>query len=255
MGTIFFKKKFKMKILIQCALQTPEFRLPDILDSLKVGGFKIEYDEKDTIPLAMETRWKTREKAEEATVFLIGDVESEKAALHLSQRSIVVLRVLELWTIAETFEKLQEKIETLAKEERKNELENLKGHTFKFEFEAVGAKAKNSREKFTLLAPIFKNGTLDIEDAENRFMIIADHTPKQLKIAKQWFFGRRIGENCRSLLHRYTLSTRPFIGTTSMKPILSFLVANQALANKNSIILDPSVGTGSLILSCAHFGA
>merc|ERR1712000_459787 len=204
MGTIFFKKKFKMKILIQCALQTPEFRLPDILDSLKVGGFKIEYDEKDTIPLAMETRWKTREKAEEATVFLIGNVESEEAALHLSQRSIVVLRVLELWTIAETFEKLQEKIEKLA---------------------------------------------------EDRFMIIADHTPKQLKIAKQWFFGRRIGENCRSLLHRYTLSTRPFIGTTSMKPILSFLVANQALANKNSIILDPSVGTGSLILSCAHFGA
>ena len=36
---------------------------------------------------------------------------------------------------------------------------------------------------------------------------------------------------------------------------LSFLMANQGLIKKGSLVWDPFVGTGSILVSCAHFGA
>lgn len=40
-----------------------------------------------------------------------------------------------------------------------------------------------------------------------------------------------------------------------MNPQLSFLMANQALVKKGDIVMDPFVGTGSLLVAAANFGA
>ena len=40
-----------------------------------------------------------------------------------------------------------------------------------------------------------------------------------------------------------------------MEPQLSFLMANQAQIQPNYLVLDPFVGTGSLLVSSAYFGA
>lgn len=40
-----------------------------------------------------------------------------------------------------------------------------------------------------------------------------------------------------------------------MDPQLSFIMANQALIKKGDLIIDPFVGTGSLLIAAAHFGA
>ena len=52
-----------------------------------------------------------------------------------------------------------------------------------------------------------------------------------------------------------SLKTRKFIGNTSMDAQLSLLMANQALINTNDLVFDPFVGTGSLLVSAAKFGA
>jgi len=36
---------------------------------------------------------------------------------------------------------------------------------------------------------------------------------------------------------------------------LAFIMANQALADSGSLILDPFAGTGSILVACAHFGS
>jgi tRNA (guanine10-N2)-methyltransferase len=40
-----------------------------------------------------------------------------------------------------------------------------------------------------------------------------------------------------------------------MDPLLSLIMANIGLVKKNSIVYDPFVGSGSLLLSSAYFGA
>ncbi|KAK9758431.1 putative RNA methylase family UPF0020 [Popillia japonica] len=68
------------------------------------------------------------------------------------------------------------------------------------------------------------------------------------------FFGRWIGNGLRQLIQNLSLKTRKFIGNTSMDPQLSLLMANQAQVRSGDIILDPFVGSGSLLVAAAQFG-
>ena len=40
-----------------------------------------------------------------------------------------------------------------------------------------------------------------------------------------------------------------------MDPLLALVMANQALVTPGSLVYDPFVGTGSLLVAAAHFGA
>lgn len=56
------------------------------------------------------------------------------------------------------------------------------------------------------------------------------------------------------MLKDISLKTRKFIGNTSMDPQLSVLMANQALVAPGHLVMDPFVGTGSLLVPAAKFG-
>ncbi|XP_067009010.2 tRNA (guanine(10)-N2)-methyltransferase homolog isoform X2 [Anabrus simplex] len=68
------------------------------------------------------------------------------------------------------------------------------------------------------------------------------------------FFGRWIADGQRDLITKLSLKTRKFIGNTSMDPQLSLLMANQACVKDGDLVLDPFVGTGSLLVAAAQFG-
>ncbi|CAH0582872.1 unnamed protein product [Chrysodeixis includens] len=69
------------------------------------------------------------------------------------------------------------------------------------------------------------------------------------------FFGKWIVDGQRDLIQYHSLKKRHFIGNTSMDAQLSLLMANQAQVKTGDIVLDPFVGSGSLLVSAAHFGA
>lgn len=58
----------------------------------------------------------------------------------------------------------------------------------------------------------------------------------------------------RQLIQTLSLKSRKFIGNTSMDPQLSLLMANQAKIKNGDIIVDPFVGSGSLLVAAAEFG-
>ena len=58
----------------------------------------------------------------------------------------------------------------------------------------------------------------------------------------------------RNLMKKLSLKTRKFIGNTSMDPQLSLLMANQAQVRSGDMVLDPFVGSGSLLVAAAEFG-
>ena len=54
---------------------------------------------------------------------------------------------------------------------------------------------------------------------------------------------------------KYDLKKRPFLGPTSTSHDLAFLMVNQAEINVGDMVLDPFVGTGSILISCSAVGA
>jgi tRNA (guanine10-N2)-methyltransferase len=71
----------------------------------------------------------------------------------------------------------------------------------------------------------------------------------------QVFFAREVAINSNSLQNDFCLKKRKFLNTTSMDPCLSFVMANMALCRRSSIVFDPFVGSGSVLVSCAEFGS
>ncbi|KAG9493538.1 hypothetical protein GDO78_001439 [Eleutherodactylus coqui] len=64
-----------------------------------------------------------------------------------------------------------------------------------------------------------------------------------------------IADGQRELINSYSVKKRHFIGNTSMDAGLSFIMANHAKVKPNDLVFDPFVGTGGLLVPCAHFGA
>lgn len=55
-------------------------------------------------------------------------------------------------------------------------------------------------------------------------------------------------------MNTYDLKKRSYISTTSMNAELSLIMSNMALIQKGSLFFDPFVGTGSFLITGAHFG-
>ncbi|GAA6029717.1 hypothetical protein JCM8097_001017 [Rhodosporidiobolus ruineniae] len=81
-----------------------------------------------------------------------------------------------------------------------------------------------------------------------------DEEGKLLPMRAVWM-GRKICETQRHLIDIYDVKKRAYIGTTTMEAEASLLMANQAQAAPGKFVYDPFAGTGSMLLTAAHFGA
>ncbi|CAF1920150.1 unnamed protein product [Brassica napus] len=74
-------------------------------------------------------------------------------------------------------------------------------------------------------------------------------------LQRRIFFGREVGFADRKLLPAFQLKSRTYLGPTAMDAEMAFLMANQAKATSGKLVYDPFVGTGSILVSAARFGA
>jgi tRNA (guanine10-N2)-methyltransferase len=75
-----------------------------------------------------------------------------------------------------------------------------------------------------------------------------------------YYFGRVLGGRMRNNdgsrgLEHYSLKSRPYLGPTSMDAELSFVMTSLGKVTTGTIVFDPFVGTGSILLSCSMRGA
>lgn len=68
------------------------------------------------------------------------------------------------------------------------------------------------------------------------------------------FFGKWVANGQRDLIQVHSLKKRQFIGNTSMDAQLAIIMANQAQVRPGDLVIDPFVGSGSLLVPAAHFG-
>jgi tRNA G10 N-methylase Trm11 len=108
------------------------------------------------------------------------------------------------------------------------------------------------------------------------------YTEEELAVPRRVLFGRRLCGSGRGAVSLLNLSKRKYLGkdylcganaldnccmteyrhvvgfchtaTTSMDHELSLIMANMACVRRGSMVLDPFVGSGSILVACAHYG-
>ncbi|GMH72138.1 hypothetical protein TrST_g763 [Triparma strigata] len=68
------------------------------------------------------------------------------------------------------------------------------------------------------------------------------------------YFCSNFAAGGRDLVEKYTLKKRTYLGPTSMDNELSLIMCNAALTRPQSYVLDPFVGTGSILFSASVLG-
>lgn len=189
--------------------------------------------------------------------YWIVNLPSETVAHKIASRAVCVRFCLELWANSKQTENLHNKLKTYPI----SEINKYAGphKSFKVIVETFckhfsqGEKV-NKIDSFSYL-PLQGPVRLNNPDTTLCYIEFYGLDPNNIpKEPYELFFGRWITSGQRDLIRKLSLKTRKFIGNTSMDPQLSLIMANQAQVQKGDIVLDPFVGTGSLLVAASHFG-
>ena len=67
------------------------------------------------------------------------------------------------------------------------------------------------------------------------------------------YFGRKLTDwsSMKETIKKFDLKTRNYIGPTSLDHSLAFIMSNISKVDRRSVVFDPFVGTGSILLALA----
>lgn len=228
------------KYLLWFANEHVEFRLPEIKSIAFLFNINIRWLEKPN----HHPYW-------------VVELPSEKAARQIASRSVGLRCCMELWARAKTEEELHKNIRSypldLMKPYFKPDL-SFKINVDTFCNRQSQAEKVAKIESFSYLpleGPVkLKNPDVCLQLVEY-YGLDSNNIPEK---PYDLFFGRWLADGQRELITKLSLKRRKFIGNTSMDPQLSLYMANQSLVQPGDIVLDPFVGTGSLLVAASHFG-
>lgn len=214
--------------------------------------------------------------------YWIVEFQSEETIHKIASRSITLKNCIEIWSRAKTIAQLHKNMRqslhnetedwitaTLEKNLKSSEYDICPKHliskyfpegcSFKINVEtfckhfSMPEKIRKI-EEFSYL-PLLGPVQLQKPDVEMMYLEFYGTDPNNIPDEPyDVFFGRWITEGQRNLMHKLSLKTRKFIGNTSMDPQLSLIMANQAQVQNGSLVIDPFVGSGSLLVAAAEFG-
>lgn len=237
------------RYLVQFAFRHVNFWLPELDSLLKMQGL----DPKGVY---------SRADFNFESPFLRLTLPTEEHARKLASRAILVLRVVDLWGSGKDYAELVAAVDAAPatwKEPWFAETVpwNLSVDGFNRSFSMPEQQERRMRFKHL---PFLGKVQLKGADA-TRFWLIEnygkrdDGAPQAQEEPLEIFFGRQVGLGRRDLVARYDLKRRSFLGPTSMDNELAFIMANMARVRPGSLVCDPFVGTGSLLVPCTVFGA
>lgn len=184
------------------------------------------------------------------------ELPSEDVVQQLTARSVTMRRAIQLWADEPTVPRLHASL----KEKCLNGLlEPYKLKSFKVDVDLF-CNSQTQEEKLERIESFSYmpfQGHVDLRNPDVTFQFIEYYglDPKIVPAnPTRTFFGRVVSESGRPLIHELSLKNRKFIGNTSMDPQLSLLMANLGKVSNGDLVLDPFVGSGSLLVAAAKFG-
>ncbi|XP_066269435.1 tRNA (guanine(10)-N2)-methyltransferase homolog [Branchiostoma lanceolatum] len=232
------------RYLLWLAHEHLEFRIPEIQSIAQAVGSQLEI---------CDTGYDLKSHP-----FVELRLSSEEDARKIIGRSFLSRCLLELWGTGQTKEELHETLRDYPTDLSAPYMQ--KDTSFRYHVAAFGKTLTMKRKKDIIDALDFLpfQGRVDLKNAEHTFYILEDYGDDPTRTPEEpyrTFFGRWIGDGQRKLIDKYAVRKRHHIGETSMDAGLSFVMANMAATKRNSVVFDPFVGTGSLLVSSAHFGS
>uniref|UniRef100_A0A8C5MH21 tRNA (guanine(10)-N(2))-methyltransferase TRMT11 n=1 Tax=Leptobrachium leishanense TaxID=445787 RepID=A0A8C5MH21_9ANUR len=230
------------KYLVLLAQDSCEFRHPEIKSLLSLYG----------------GHFSNTQDAQSKSPFCFLQLPSEEMARKLMKRTVCAKSVFELWAHGKSMEELKQSLERYPLESmvsylQPNSTYKISIHTFN-----KTLSQKEKLNKIDVLEFVPFRGKVNLQNAEHIFYLLEDYGPEPNNPRKeplQIFFGRWIADGQRDLINSYSVKKRHFIGNTSMDAGLAFIMANHGRVKPNDLVFDPFVGTGGLLVPCAHFGA
>lgn len=189
--------------------------------------------------------------------FIILETDQEDKLLKILGRSVLAISLYELWVSSSTFEKFFEDLKSCQHVQEKF----YKNCSFRINVETFGKKTslKSKVEKIETLSFLPFEGPIKLNDPDVTFQYFeyfhyndSNNIPK---LPHRIFFGKWVADSNRKFVSEFSLKKRKFIANTSMDATLSFVMCNIAQVHNNDIVYDPFVGSGSLLVSAAYYGA
>ena len=171
-------------------------------------------------------------------------------------RSVLARSLYILWANSNNLEQFYSDLRQCPKAS----LPQFKNSSFRIEVESYNKKLslKEKVKKIENISFLPFEGKIDLKEPENSFNLFEYYGSDPNNAPPEPFqilFGLKIADSDRKSIFNLSLRKRKFIANTSMEPMLGVLMANIARIKSSDVVLDPFVGSGSLLVSAAYAGA
>lgn len=189
--------------------------------------------------------------------FLLIETNSETILTKLMSRTVLARSLYELFTNEYNYNEFYEELKNNKKVTQSVDYINS---SFRIQVESFNRKLSTQIkvEKIEKLSFLPFKGKIILNEPQNSFHLFEyyGNNPNDIPLEPiQILFGKWIVDSRRKNISLLSLKQRKFIANTSMEPTLSLLMANIAKIKDNDLVLDPFVGSGSLLVSAAYCGA
>lgn len=208
---------------------------------------------------ALEWRRATRDETageRRETPFWYVDLPSEDVARTIAKRALLVRGIVEEWGSGSDDAECARAVERYDAERKTPFLRE--GTTFRVEVEDFGIQGGRNQLKSRLDAlqiPFEGKARLKGEVDNVFWSAVSSVAGEEGTRERRVFFGRLVGRGDRSMIKKYELPGRQYVGPTSMDAEVALLMANMAQARPGGVVMDPFCGTGSMLVAAAHYGA
>ncbi|XP_017781045.1 PREDICTED: tRNA (guanine(10)-N2)-methyltransferase homolog [Nicrophorus vespilloides] len=229
------------RYLLWFAQEHVEFRFQEINSLLTAFNITMDFIEK---PTDLQPYWMVK-------------FASEQDAKKITQRSVLLRSCIELWGHSNSVDGLHEMMKKFPEHLMEPHLDEDKSFKIEVETFCKHFTQQEKVDKIEVFEYLPYKGPVKLKDPDTCLQYIEyygvdPNAPPESPY--RVFFGRWIASGLRQLIKYLSLKTRKFIGNTSMDAQLSLLMANQAQIRNGDLVLDPFVGTGSLLVAAAQFG-
>ncbi|XP_065095631.1 tRNA (guanine(10)-N2)-methyltransferase homolog isoform X2 [Ochlerotatus camptorhynchus] len=193
--------------------------------------------------------------------FWIVELPDDEAARKLASRSMSLRCIFELWTHSNFHSTFHDQLKGFIKTNQATLSPVFeKDRSFKITVETFNKHFSQTEKvaKIETLNYLPAQGPVNLKTPDVHFWYIEFWGLDPMDVPGQpldVLFGKWVVDGRRDMINEISLKKRKFIGNTSMDPQLSLLMANQGLAKEGDLVYDPFVGSGSLLVAAAKFGA
>lgn len=253
------------------------FRIAELESLLELYGIEPPYNItypssrthdhfQQTIQYSKESSKKENAVKPDNKAFIIIDLPNIDVINFICSRSVLIKNIYELYGNAFSLKEVIDQVKQIPINYFTPLLVETNSWSISVEtfFKSISMSQKQSiRENFNFLNFLGKVNTLN---PDVQFSIICDFSSDiNTEISDcpdvDSYFGRVLGCGGSNggpmgvAMKKYDLKKRLFIGPTSLDHSLALIMSNLSGIQRNNFVLDPFVGTGSILIAATHFGS